>query len=378
MKHHPVVIIGAGVIGLSIAWHLRRKNTEVYLFDKGLVGHEASAAAAGMITPASEIRYGEHHLLNLFLESLKIYPSFVQEIEKASGIFVDFQKNGSLLVAIDQDDEAELTRFHDYQKELGLNVTMLTPSQILEKEPRLSSHCQLGVEAHDECFVDNRLLVATLKQAVIRSGGHVIENREVTALDVQQNRVIGIQTGHEKISSDQVILATGIHTKLDGLPDHLHLPIRPIKGQALEIKPYQKKESQILSHAVRTIHRYPVYLVPRSDGRIIVGATNEEMGIDNKVTAGAILDLLYGAWKILPAIEEMEFLKTWVGHRAASRDHLPIVGPSDMEGLSFAMGMYRHGILLTPIVGKMMAEWVVEGMDSAYFKTFGWERFKKR
>jgi len=370
----PIAIVGGGVIGLSIGWHLTKLGAKVCLFEKERVGSGASSAAAGMITPVSEVRFGEEKLLELFLESLHSYPSFISEIEKTSGIATDFQTSGSLMIAIDKDDEAELTRLYDYQKELGLNATLLTPEQIIHREPLLSHQCVAGIQAPDELFLDNKLLIASLKKAFIKNGGQLFENKLVESVKIEKGEVRAIMAGGSFLPVSQLIVASGLGSKIKGLPDHLALPIRPVKGQALELKNNQPRS---LSRAVRTVHRYPIYLVPRCDGRIVVGATSEEMGTDTNVTGGAILDLLYGAWKVLPSSYDMTLTNTWAGLRPTSVDHSPIIGPTDVEGLFVAMGMYRHGILLTPIIGKLIAELVVKEQQSKYFEKFGWERFKQ-
>lgn len=373
-KMKPILIIGGGVVGLSIGWHLARAGENVLILDKGSAGCEASSAAAGMITPVSEIRFGEEELLALFLESLHLYPGFISSLEKSSGTDTDFNQNGSMMVAIDHDDEAELERLFDYQKTLGLPVSKLSSREISEREPLLNPNCAAALEAKGEFFVDNRKLVTALREAFIKAGGHLAEHKEVSEVVTQEKKTTGVVVNGEVIEASHVVLASGIHTKfiIPGLPI---IPIRPIKGQALEVK---NTGSQKLSRAVRTIHRYPAYLVPRSDGRIIIGATSEEMGLDARVTAGAVLELLYGASKIMPCVDDMTLLGTWCGHRAASPDHAPILGETGIEGLSVAMGMYRHGILLAPVVGKIMADLICGKKPSPFLQTFSCLRFNNK
>ena len=326
MSQEPI-IIGAGVIGLSIGWHLTQLGFKPLVIDQGLAGQETSWAAAGMVTPASEIRFGEKHLTDFFLDALHAYPAFVSAIEKISGIKTDFQQNGSLLVAIDVDDEAELTRIYDYQKELGLDVSWLSEEQALLKEPLLSKGCHGFVNAPHECHIDNRKLTLALAKAFEVGGGKLVESKKVEALHVENGRVKEITVGNETMAATCVVLATGTRSNIKGLPEILSQILRPIKGQALCLR---HGDTPTLKHAVRTIHRYPVYLVPRADGRLIIGASNEEKGWDALPTAGNMLDLIYGAWKVLPLAYEMEFVETWVGHRAATRDHSPVVGPTQI------------------------------------------------
>ena len=381
MNKPKVVIIGAGVIGLSIGWRLAQKGFETTIFDKGIAGGEASSAAAGMITPVSELRFGEESLLKLFLKSLALYPDFVSELEREAAQSIDFNRSGSYVIAIDPDDEAELERIYDYQKSLDLPVSRVSPACVAANEPLLTTRFHAALEAKGECFLDNRLMVAALKKAFRANGGILCEQKPVTGLNLRGNRIGSVMAGGEIAPADIVILASGIHADIEGLPDQAKIPIRPVKGQALDLMMSSSPSlgrANRLNRAVRTIHRYPVYLVPRADGRITIGATNEEMGSDSRVTGGALLDLLSGAWKILPAIEEMEFASAWSGHRAATPDHAPVIGPTGVKGLFHAMGFYRHGFLLAPITAKVLSDLIVEGRESPYLREFGAQRFRNR
>lgn len=367
---NKIIIVGAGIAGLSIATYLVRGGAKVVLIDKGIAGGETSQAAAGMITPVSEVRFGEENLLKLFLASLSYYPQFIADVELAAGITTDFYANGSLMIAIDQDDEAELTRLFDYQKSLGLDVKIVEGNSVAVREPLLTSQCALALETPGEYCVDNLRLIQALKNVFVRRGGQLMENTTVQKIQVKNQKVTGVVINKRVIMADKVVMATGVSNSLPGLD--LAIPLRPVKGQALELK---NRARVSLTRPVRTLHRYPVYLVPRSDGRIIVGATSEEMGLDARVTAGAQLDLLYGAWKIMPSIEDMEITHTWVGHRATTPDHAPILGPCGIDGLILAMGLYRHGFLLSPIIGKLMSELLINEKFSEFFDQFGISRF---
>lgn len=367
-----IIIIGAGITGLSIGWNLSRLGAPVVLYEKGVVGGEASWAAAGMITPVSEIRYGEEEILNLFLESLALYPSFIKGLSDLNLGSADFRTNGSYMVAVDADDEVELNRLYDYQRALSLPVHPISVTEMVRSEPLLNPNCRAALEVTREFSLDNRLLVLALKEAITSHGGTVRENQPVDRLEIVNGKCESIIVRETRIKASRVILATGICTTIEGLPETFNLPIRPVKGQILHLL---NNSGNHLSRSIRTIHRYPVYLVPRSDGRILVGATSEEKGFNKDVTAGAILDLLYGAWKVLPSIDEMPLVESCVGHRAAARDHAPILGPTEIEGLYMAMGMYRHGFLLAPLVGKLMADLVLMGRESNLMKEFGYRRF---
>lgn len=372
--NEPIIIIGGGVTGLSIGWHLVRLGAKVALFEKEKVGSGASCSSAGMITPASEVRFGETDLLDLFKASLEYYPQFITDVQESSRQSTDFHKTGSLMIAIDCDDEADLNRLYDYQKELGLDVSMLSKERVLELEPLLSPNIFSAIEAPGEFFLDSTKLVLTLKDAFIREGGELFEQTIISRIDIKNNRVLAVGTDQGAYRGFPIVMASGLECSFEGLPDDLKIPLRPVKGQAFDLQ--MPKGVVGLSRAIRTIHRYPVYIVPRSDGRITIGATLEEMGMNRDVTAGALLDLIYGAWKILPSVYDMPLVKTWAGLRPASRDHAPILGTTNIDGLIVAMGMYRHGILLCPLVGRLIANLILQEDDSPFLKRFALNRLK--
>ena len=348
-----IAIIGGGIAGLSAAWALQNKGAGITLFEAGEVGQGCSHKAAGMITPISETHFGEEKLLKLFLNSLALYPEFVKNIEKASGLEVDFHQTGSLLVAIDPDDEKELQRLYNYQKELDLPTTWLTKEEVLNQNPFLSPNIQAGIRAHKELFLSNRKLIRALKKALQDNGAMILENQRVEDLYIENEQCKGVVCAEQKQTFEQVVVCSGLQNQFPSLPHDVLPALHPVKGQALCLKttgPYQ------FDMAVRTIHRYPVYLVPRADGHLIVGATMEDMGYDETVTAGAMMDLLYATWRIFPASYEFPLVETWAGLRPATNDRKPVIGPTRIKALSCALGLYRHGFLLAPMVGKLIAE----------------------
>ncbi len=278
--------------------------------------------------------------------------------------------NGALVVAVDHDDLAELKRLYDYQKKCDLKVNFLDADQAIKLEPLLSHQIAGAIEAPHEFFIDNRKLLSALTKALITQGVQIFENKAVTKLIIENTRVTGVAVGSETLKTSRVILATGVHQNIEGLPQKF--PLRPVKGQAFEIR----NTGQVpLTRVVRSIHRFPVYCVPRPDGKIVIGATSEEMGFDDRVTTGALFDLMTGLWKIIPSMDEMEFLASWTGFRPAMKDHKPVLGPSEVEGLFYALGLFRHGILLSPFAGELLADLVCDNKDSVYFKEFGASRF---
>lgn len=368
VQYKNIGIVGGGIIGLSVAFYCAKMGFQVTLFEEGMLGQKATQAAAGMISPSFECRYGEEKLLDYFLESHSLYPAFIKEIENKWGQSTDFQTRGTLMVAIDEDDQLELNRFHDFQNKLGLSVRRLSPSEISQTEPLVRANHQGGLFCNSDYWVDPVRLVAGLKHCLIGFGVTILEGSKISAIDPQNGKVI---VNKESFQFDCVCVATGNPPFIDGINPQ-DLPIRPIKGQAVEVK---NKSATPLRHVVRSIHKYPVYIVPRQDGRLIIGATSEEMGLDAQTTAGAVLDLLAGVWKILPDMENMEFVKTWTGHRPTTIDHAPVIGWGGNK-LIYAMGFFRHGILCAPLTGKLICDLVSGEDQSVHFKNFSPMRFE--
>ncbi len=372
---NPIIIIGGGVAGLSTAWHLALKGQKVVILEAGSVGEEASRAAAGMLTPSLEVLFGEERLLHLFLQALTYYRTFAPKLQEHAGQFLDFQTSGALLIAIDHDDEAELLRVYDYQKQLELPVELLTPAQIIQREPLVTNRLSAGIEVKNECFIDNLLLIQAFKKSLFKMGVVIQEKTPVEEVVYAGDRVVGVVAAGKEIRATSVVVATGIGQTIRGL-EELKINLRPVKGQALELKSHDR--TRRLSRVVRSIHRYPAYIVPRADGRLTVGATCEEMGTDPRLTAGAMMDLLYGTLKLIPSMEEMEFIAGWTGYRAAARDNAPIIGDTRIPGLYTALGLYRHGILLSPWVGHELANLIVDGKRAECFDVFGCARLMRK
>lgn len=375
-----LVIIGGGIAGLSTAWHSIQNGLKVLVLEASTCGNGATNKAAGMISPTSEALFGEEKNIPLYLESFALYPQFISTLEKATSMGeaeIDFSKKGSYLVAIDDDDRAELERLQKFYQSLNLNVKECSPDEAITAEPLLSPQIRFALRSQNEYFLDPNSLVLALKTAIEKSGSIIAQNTEVTAIEVRGHNDFHVWINHiEKIECKKLLLAYGLNQSFaSGLPSSLQVPLRPVKGQVMEVK--QARGFQKLTHCIRTNHRYPVYLVPRLDGRIVIGATMEEKGYDTTVTAGATIDLLYGAWRAIPSLDEMEVIGHWAGHRPATPDHAPVIGPTEFEGLSVCLGLYRHGILLAPVAGKILAEHFAKGTHSDYFNQFGMGRFKK-
>jgi glycine oxidase len=366
-----IAIVGGGVIGLAIGWRLCQAGCRVMLFERARVGAGASWAAAGMLAAACEAEPGETALLALNRWSQAMWPDFARELGAASDLPVGYRDEGTLVVALDRDDAARLRATYEFQRGLGLDLEWLGAAETHALEPHLHPAIAGAIRSRDDHQVDNRRLIAALAEAFRRSGGILRENSNVTGVEVVGNRAAGVRLGDDIHAADTVVLAAGAWSpRLPGLKDWLRLPVRPVKGQALALQ--MDPAAPLLRHVVWTGR---VYLVPRSDGRLVVGATVEERGFDERITAGGMLALLDGAWRALPGCEELAITESWVGFRPGSRDDAPILGPCALGGLVLATGHYRNGILLTPTTAALIAQYVLTGEVAEAMAPFGLDRF---
>lgn len=351
-----VLVAGAGLIGLGVAWRAALAGLAVTVVDDA-PGTGASRAAAGMLAPVTEAAYGEERLLALARASLARYPSFVAELEAASGRTVGLRTAGTLLVGFDADDMAALSELHAYQGELGLAGERLTSRACRQREPGLSPRIRGGLLVPGDHSVDPRTLHAALLTAATRAGVRVLAAR-VAALDVRDGRVAGLRLADgSELAAGTVVLALGAHSaRLPGVPAGA-VPVRPVKGQILRLQ-----GESVLAGTVRALVRgRAVYLVPYGGDRLVVGATVEERGFDGRVTAGAVLDLLRDATEVVPGLSELELVETLARFRPGTPDNAPLLGPSVLPGLVLATGHYRNGVLLTPVTADAVAELLATG-----------------
>lgn len=367
-----VVIVGAGIMGLGIAWRLGQRGAAVTLFDAGKAGGGASHAAAGMLAICAEAEPGEEALVALGRASQALWPHFAAELEGSTGQAVDLRREGTLLVALTADDQARICHHLAFQKALDLPVTWISPAETRRREPHLAARLAGAVASPDDHQVDNRKVVAALRTAAESAGATIHEDCAVARILLTDGRVTGVKLrdGRE-VFADVVVLAAGAWSRgIEGLPVALRPPVRPVKGQLIALR--MDPQAPLISHVVRAPN---VYMVPRLDGRLILGATSEEKGFDRTLTAGGMLALLEAAWRLVPAIEELPIDEMWVGHRPGSRDDAPILGPAPVDGLVYATGHSRNGILLTPVTVDAIARLVLDGTVDPAIRAFSVDRF---
>lgn len=367
-----IAIAGAGVCGLAIAWRLARAGCSVTVYDKGEAGRGATWAAAGMLAAGVEAEPGEEGLWRLNRASQGLWPAFRAELEAASGMTLGYREEGTLVVALTRDDLEQLRFSHDFQSRLGVRLDWLTAAQARRREPQLRPGVAGALYSPDDHQVDNRKLALALKEAAVRAGVALHEGQAVEALDCEGGRVRGLLVAGERVAADAVVLATGAHAReMAGLPEGLRPPVRPLKGQMLSLR--MDPRFPLIEHVVWAPK---LYLVPRGDGRLLIGATVEEKGFDAQLTAGGVLSLLEGAWRAFPAIEELEIEEFWVGHRPTSRDDAPILGPVEgLAGLYLATGHHRNGILLAPMTAEAVSSAILQGKMPQEAEAFTLARF---
>jgi len=340
------------VIGLSAAWQAARGGARVAVLDRAEPPAGATRVAAGMLAPVGELAFGEPELLEMTLASAALYPQFVAALEAASGESTGYTYQGALHIALDRDEAAELRRVHDLQRSLGLAAEWLPPRRCRELEPGLTPSFNGGVHAPGEAAVDPRALTRALLAALAEAGAEVRSATEVVAGIFAGERLAGVRTAAgEELRAESTVLAMGAWSgRAEWLPEHARPAVRPVKGQIVELRSRDGEPP-----CERIIASERVYLVPRPDGRLIVGATSEEQGFDTAVTAGGVHELLREAYRLLPDVAEMELVDSLAGLRPGTPDNLPLIGPGAIEGLVLATGHYRNGILLTPVTADVVA-----------------------
>jgi glycine oxidase len=367
------VIIGAGVMGLGIAWRLANAGCAVTIYDRAEAGRGASWAAAGMLAAAVETEPGEEKLLALTLQSQRMWPAFARELESATKISVGYREEGTIAVALTRDDAEQLRFTYDFQTRLGLELEWLSGAEARRREPHLRPGIPGAVFSPRDHQVENRGLARALALAAQSSGAVLREHHPVREVEVSGGRARAVVTDRGRDPADVVVLAAGAWSRqIAGIPPVHVPPVRPIKGQMLALR--MDSSAPLLRHVIWLPRGY---LVPRQDGRLIVGATVEERGFDDALTAGGLLALIEGAWRAVPAIEELPIAETWVGFRPGSRDDAPMLGPSGIDGLVVATGHHRNGILLTPLTVDAISAYVLTSRLPDAIAPFTPERFRQ-
>jgi glycine oxidase len=343
-----VLVVGAGAIGLCVAWRLARRGRQVTVVDPA-PGRGAIWAAAGMLAPASEAHFGDEALVPLLVEAARVWEGFARELESESGSTFGYRRTGTLLAGQDAADRSELARILSLQRSLGLDVVELDRSQLAELEPALASGIRFGLLAPDDHQVDTRALVTVLLDELGRLEVHF---ERTAAVGLGDGASLELADGRH-LRAEQLVLCPGAHLgELGGL-EGLDLPaIRPVKGHVLRLF-----GPVLLERTVRgTVRGRSIYLVPREGGELVVGASVEERGFDARVQAGEVHRLLDDARRLLPGIDELELADVSVGFRPGSPDNAPTIAALRGGKVVVATGHHRNGVLLGPLSAGVVAD----------------------
>jgi glycine oxidase len=370
-----VVVAGGGVIGTAIAWRAALAGLDVVLVDPD-AGDAASGVAAGMLAPVSEALFGEGALLAINLLAVQRFPSFAAELEDVTGHEVGLRREGTLAIAYDPGDLAALMRLTAFRRSAGLDAEELDSRACRRLEPFLTPDVHGGVVFAGDWSVDNRRYAAALRAAMAAAKVRISRGR-VTQARVADGRVrgAGLADGTVIDAAAVVVAAGWASGTVAGLPAPLRSAVRPVKGQLLRLR-HPDGLPPVISHTIRaTVRGADVYLVPRADGEVIVGATSEERGPDRTVTAGAVHDLLHDAMSVLPVTSELILAETCAGLRPGTADNGPIVGRCGVDGLLLATGHYRNGILMSPVTADAIMAVLTGQRPAVQWEPFTPQRF---
>lgn len=365
-----VLIIGAGVIGLAIARELYKKGVrKITILERGRVGKEASYAAAGMLAPHAETE----KLDNFYYfcdESNKLYPQFAEELFTETDVDIELDKNGTLYLAFTETDVQEIRRRFEWQKSAGLQVEHLTAQETRQTEAFISPDVLESLFFPNDWQVENRKLIHALQKFAELNNLEIRENTEITNLLTENNKITGAETAAEKFFAGKVIITAGAWTSLIKTDNFAMPEIKPIRGQMIVLHTAKRLFQKV-------IYSPRGYLVPRFDGRILAGATVEDVGFDENTTDSGIAVLRENALEIAPSLVNLEIAEKWAGLRPLAADGLPILGEfAESENLFIATAHYRNGILLAPLTAQILANKIAENKDSDYLKIFSPERFQ--
>ena len=365
-----VIVVGGGVIGCSIAWRLAQSGLKVTVLERGRVGCEASRAAAGMLSPQGETQK-PGPFFDLCLRSRSMYRAFAEELKEASGIDVEYKDEGTLFVVLEGEDENEKIKWAAWQLEAGLRLEHVSANQIRNIEHAVTKTAPRAIFLPDEHQVENRLVMDALEVAIKRAGVELIEGAGVTALTTERGNVNGVISEGQRVDAGAVVVAAGSWSSELLAPLGMNVKVIPARGQMVALR----GETCPIT---RVIHSSKVYVVPRRDGRVLIGATVEYAGFTKAVTVAGITRLLTAAIEVVPQLKDFAIVESWSGLRPDTIDHLPIIGPGNVKNLWLATGHFRNGILLAPATAGAIASSIESGYVSDGLKPFGIERLEAR
>ena len=363
-----VVVVGGGIIGLSVAWSLRGQGASVLVLERGQVGGQATGAAAGMLAPLAEAKVAGP-FVTLGLASLRRYPAFIEALREETSMDAELTGPGMLRTANGEAEAAALNREFVWQQALDLPMEWLSGAEVRKLEPSLTANIEAAILSPVEKHVEPSRLARALALANVRRGVRILEGTPVSGFAKTSKKVTGVHTPGGILSCGHVVIAGGAWTETIGSWLEVDLPIFPVRGQILAL-------SCLPPPLRHTLYAHTGYLVPKADGRLVVGATEDRAGFDARPTAQGINSMLTFAVQQIPSLGEAPFESAWAGLRPASEDRLPILGPlPGWENAHVATGHYRNGILLAPITGEILAQELLHDSPHPLLSSFRADRF---
>ncbi len=362
------------MIGLTVARALALRGiTNVLLIERARTGSEASSAAAGMIAPQAEADKADD-FFNLCCRSRDMYPTFVAGLREETGVDSELDRTGTLYLAFNEHDQKEIEHRYDWQARAGLTVQKLKPIDARSLEPCISESIVGAVKFPNDIQVENRRLLSALIAANERLGVRLITGTTVESIRTNRERVEGVETSRGFVGAGKVVVASGAWSSFIRIPDAAspNPRIEPVRGQMLCFDATGSSPG-IARHVIYSPRGY---LVPRRDGRVLAGSTTERAGFDKQVTASGVYSILSNALEISPRISDLPLTGVWAGLRPCAQDNFPVLGPcAEIQGVVFATGHYRNGILLAPITGELIAGAIVDNVVSPDLNAYGPDRF---
>lgn len=368
-----VVIVGGGVIGLSIARELARRGTgEIVLIERSRLGAEASYAAGGMLAPQAEADSGDE-FFELACQSRALYASLAAALLDETGIDIELDATGTLYLAFSEHDEQEIELRYGWQSRTSLPVEKLSAAAARGVEPCISERVRGALRFPLDTQVENRRLLSALISSCEKHRVRLLPGTSVEAVSLQSGRVAGVETASGIVSSPVVVLASGSWTSLIAVPAEsarrpTRVRVEPVRGQMICFR----SQPPLARHVLYSPRGY---LVPRLDGRLLAGSTSEHAGFDTSVTGTGMHSILAHALEISSAVGNLPVIDSWAGLRPRCEDDLPALGPCQVEGLFYATGHYRNGILLAPVTAKLIADAILGKVVSPLLSRFTPERF---
>ncbi len=365
-------MIGGGVIGLSIARELARAGRSVTLIERGTCAGESSWAAAGMLSPQVEADTLDT-FTRMGIESRSMFPGLAEELRDETGLDIGLDRTGTIYAVFTEAEAERLSQRYVRQREAGIEVMALSAVDVRRAEPFVSPDVVAGLFFPGDWQVQNRMMCAALRRSAEMAGAVIREGVTAERLNIENGRVTGAQTKEGRFDAGWTVIAAGAWTSLLQI-GAAEMPVRiePVRGQIVAF------------HTAKPVFRHVIYstrgyIVPRSDGEVLVGSTTERTGFDRSVTGEAKRVLTDVALEISPSMADLVPSAHWAGLRPASSDGAPVIGELEgLEGAFFAAGHYRNGILLAPLTARLAAEYICEGRTSEYVEEFSPTRFALR